>query len=88
MCCYDNFQFLVVLKVLILIFPWRVCMDSKPFGLAVIDYSEFGIKGPYFGDQVWACLEQQDRENFERIPLMAHRFPDGSEKVVVVENVR
>lgn len=59
---------------------------DKPFGLAVPDYSELGIKGPYFGDLVWNHLKEDG--DFEYVPIRVEPFPDGSEKVTVGANVR
>jgi ribose-phosphate pyrophosphokinase len=63
--------------------------DYRPFGLAVPNYSQLGIPGPYFGDSVWKHLQGIDAERgFEYIPITIVLFPDGSEKPVIEENCR
>ncbi len=63
-------------------------MRPKPFGLAIPKYTSLNIEGPYFGDLVWDHLKKMNGNRFDRIPLRVQGFPDGSEKVVVEENVR
>ncbi len=55
--------------------------------IAVPDYSEYGIKGPYFGDMVFDALQRYTGK-VEKINVRIKRFPGGSQKVRLEENVR
>ena len=63
-------------------------MVKKPVGIAVPDYTSFGIEGPMFGDLVFDHLDRTYRGSFERIPITVSRKADRSSETFTRENVR
>ncbi|MBI4181894.1 MAG: ribose-phosphate pyrophosphokinase [Candidatus Aenigmarchaeota archaeon] len=62
---------------------------EKQVGIVVPDYSEhLGIPGPYFGDEVFAYLEERHPRKFERIPITIKGAADSSEEAMTQGDVR
>ncbi len=57
-------------------------------GIAVPDYEDYGIEGPYLGDRVFKYLDGEYPGKFEYIPERVKLGGDSTEETLTGENVR